>query len=61
MVNEEATLHIFDVLGKEVYVQKLENTEGSVFVKNNLVSGVYSIQIKGKGRWSVPLKVVKTQ
>ena len=61
MVNEEAVLHVFDVLGKEVYAQKLENTEGGVFVKNNLVAGVYSIQIKGKGRWSVPLKVVKTQ
>ena len=61
MVNEEAVLHVFDVLGKEVYAQKLENTEGGVFVKNNLVAGVYSIQIKAKGRWSVPLKVVKTQ
>ena len=61
LVNEEATLHVFDVLGKEVYAQKLENTEGGVFVKNNFVTGVYSIQIKAKGRWSVPLKVVKTQ
>jgi choice-of-anchor B domain-containing protein len=59
MVGEEATLHIFDVLGKEVSNQKLDNTEGSVFVKNNWAAGVYSVQIKSKGRWSVPLKVVK--
>ncbi len=61
MSHEKATLHVFDVLGKEVYAQKLENTEGGVFVKNNLVTGVYSIQIKAKGRWSIALKVVKTQ
>lgn len=61
MVNETAILHVFDVLGKEVFSQKLENTEGGVFVKNNFVAGVYSIQIKANGRWSVPLKVVKVQ
>ena len=58
-MGEEAVLHVFDVLGKEVFVQKLKNTEGAVSLKNDWARGVYSIQIEARGRWSKPLKVVK--
>ncbi len=58
---KEAILHVFDVLGKEVLTEKLKNTEGAVSLKNDWAKGVYSIQIEVQGRWSKPLKVVKTQ
>ena len=61
MAGEEATLHVFDVLGRDIYSQKLQNTEGAISFANDWVTGIYTIQIKTKGRWSVPLKVVKTQ
>ncbi len=61
IVGEEATLHVFDVLGRDIYSQKLQNTEGVISFVNDWTIGVYTIQIKTKGRWSVPLKVVKTQ
>ena len=61
MVGEEATLHVFDVLGRDIYNQKLQNTEGGVSLVNTWLTGIYTVQIKTKGRWSVPLKVVKTQ
>ena len=57
----EATLHVFDLLGKEILSQKLQNTEGSLSLKNDWAKGVYSVQIETTGRWSKPLKVVKTK
>jgi choice-of-anchor B domain-containing protein len=58
---KEAFLHVFDILGKEVLTEKLKNTEGAVSLKNDWAKGVYSVQIEVQGRWSKPLKVVKTQ
>ncbi len=56
---ENTTLHVFDLLGKEIFSQKLLDTEGGIYVKNNWSAGVYFVQIKVDGRWSLPLKVVK--
>lgn len=61
MAGKEATLHVFDVVGKEVFSQKLNNTEGGLLVKNDWAAGVYAIQIKADGRWSIPIKIVKTR
>lgn len=60
-IGDEAVLHVFDILGKEVFLQKLKNTEGGVSLKNDWAKGIYSVQIEAKGRWSKPLKVVKIQ
>ena len=60
-VGENAVLHVFDVLGKEIFSENIKNTEGDVFVKNNWALGVYTVQIEANGQWSKPLKVVKTQ
>ena len=60
-VGNEAILHVFDLLGREILSQKLQNTEGSLSLKNDWARGVYSVQIETNGRWSKPLKVIKTQ
>lgn len=61
MAGKEATLHVFDVAGKEVFSQKLNDTEGGLLVNNDWAAGVYTIQIKADGRLSVPIKTVKTR
>ena len=66
-VGNEAILHVFDLLGREILSQKLhviarnEATVGSLSLKNDWAKGVYSVQIETNGRWSKPLKVIKTQ
>ncbi len=56
---ENARLLVFDQLGRQIFVKKLVDTGGGVFLNEITQNGVYFLRIEANGAVSKTLKVVK--